>query len=272
MIASPALKSCFWIMYVVVINGNLYVITSTTHLFQTAKLSKTSKYQHMIILNISIADLIMGIYLLSIAACSAYFSGYYAQIYFKWRSSSRCSLIGSLAVLSSEASCFFMVLLTSCRLYKVYKPFSTQSISTRKYKLAIISVWLMAFFIAVFPIPHQIFDYFVHSVEFLNKLTGSKIWNKEKVTKFACRLAILKKKLVECNCNDWDSIKLLLKTNNSEYSSGVEFGYYGQTSVSQTLLGNPKGPAELGNPNTCAKTKLCLILFYSGSRSTLLCA
>ena len=40
--------------------------------------------------------------------------------------------------------------------------------------------------------------------------------------------------------------------------------------MSQTLFGNRKGPVELGNPNTCAKTKLCLILFYSGSRSSLL--
>ena len=33
--------------------------------------------------------------------------------------------------------------------------------------------------------------------------------------------------------------------------------------LSQTLFGNPKGPVELGNPNTCAETKLCLnfILF-----------
>ena len=39
--------------------------------------------------------------------------------------------------------------------------------------------------------------------------------------------------------------------------------------LSQTLFGNPKKPVELGNPNTCAETKLCLILFYSGSRSSL---
>ena len=34
--------------------------------------------------------------------------------------------------------------------------------------------------------------------------------------------------------------------------------------MSQTLLGNPKGPVELGNPNTCVETKLCLnfILFW----------
>ena len=33
--------------------------------------------------------------------------------------------------------------------------------------------------------------------------------------------------------------------------------------MSQTLFGNPNEPVELGNPNTCAETKLCLILFYS---------
>ena len=107
MIASSALKSCFWIMGILVISGNLYVITSTVLLIQTIKLNKSLIYQNVIILNISIADMIMGIYLLSIAGYSAYYSGYYGQIDFKWRSSLRCSLIGSLAVLSNEASCFF---------------------------------------------------------------------------------------------------------------------------------------------------------------------
>ena len=232
MIASSALKSCFWIMCVAVISGNLYVIISTSHFLKTAKLNTGSKYQNLIILNISIADMIMGIYLLSIAVFSAYYSGYYGQIDFEWRSSLRCSLIGSLAVLSSEASCFFMVLLTSTRLYAIYKPFSTLSISTRKYKLAIISVWLIALIIGVLPISHQTFDYFVHNkVEFFNCFTRSKIWNKEKVTKFACRLAMLKNKSMECNCNNWDSTKSFLKTNYPEYSPGAEFGYYGQTSV-----------------------------------------
>ena len=33
--------------------------------------------------------------------------------------------------------------------------------------------------------------------------------------------------------------------------------------LSQILFGNPKGPVQQGNPNTCAETKLCLnfILF-----------
>ena len=232
MIASPALKSCFWIVGIAVISGNLYVITSTILLFKSVKLNKASKYQNVIILNISIADIIMGIYLLSIAVYSVYYSGYYGQIDFEWRSSLRCSLIGSLAVVSSEASCFFIVMLTSIRLYAIYKPFSIPSASTCKYTFAIISVWLLAFLIAVLPIPHQTFDYFVQNkIEFLNRFTRSKIWNKEKVTKFACRLAIMKNKSTECNCNNWNPTKSFLKTNHPEYSPGVEFGYYGQTSV-----------------------------------------
>ena len=232
MIASTALKISFWIMGILVISGNFYVITFTVYLLKTSKLDKSLKYQNVFILNISIADMIMGIYLLSIAVYSVYYSGYYGQIDLEWRSSLRCSLIGSLAVLSSEASCLFMVLLTSTRLYAVYQPFSTLSTSTRKYKLAIISVWLMALIISILPIPHEKFSYFMQNkIEFSNRFTRSKIWNKEKVTKFACRLAMLKNKSMECNCNDWDSTKSFLKTNNPEYSSGAEFGYYGQTSV-----------------------------------------
>ena len=37
--------------------------------------------------------------------------------------------------------------------------------------------------------------------------------------------------------------------------------------LSQTLFGKP---VEQGIPNTCAEAKMCLILFYSGSRSSLL--
>ena len=41
---------------------------------------------------------------------------------------------------------------------------------------------------------------------------------------------------------------------------------------SMTLFGNLKGPVEQGNLNTCSETKLCLILFYSNSSSSLLWA
>ena len=174
----------------------------------------------------------MGIYLLVIAVYSVYYSGYYGQIDLEWRSSLRCSIIGSLAMLSSEASCFFMVLLTSFLLYKIYKPLSILSGSTGKYALFIIVGWLTSFAIAVLPISHLTSEYFVHSVEFSNQFTSTKIWNYENITTFACRLAEMNNQSIKNNSNNWEFTKSFLTSNYPEYSPGVEFGYYGQTSVS----------------------------------------
>ena len=140
MIANPVLRSCFWIMGFAVISGNSYVIITTIKYLKTTKLNKSLKYQQIIALNISIADFIMGIYLAVIAVFSSVYSGYYGQVDYEWRSSLRCSIFGSLAVVSSEASCLLMVLLTACRLYSTYRPFSILSTSTFRYKISIICV------------------------------------------------------------------------------------------------------------------------------------
>ena len=59
-------------------------------------------------------------------------------------------------------------------------------------------------------------------------------------------------------------LKLLKELDRNNISNWMLLKILGfQTKMSQTLFGNPKGPVELGNPNTSAETKLCLnfILF-----------
>ena len=68
-------------------------------------------------------------------------------------------------------------------------------------------------------------------------------------------------------------LKNVCKTNPTSTSITVQTEIHLSpklNSMSQTLFGNPKGSVELGKPNTCAEKKLCLIIFYSGSRSSLL--
>ena len=231
MIESPVLKYCFWIIGMIVICGNLYVIISTTRHLKNAKLNQVIKYNNLIILNISVADTIMGVYLLIIAVHSAYYSGYYDKFDHEWRSSLLCSMTGSLAVLSSEASCLFMVLLASYRLYTIYKPFSTLSLSNHKCKMLFIIVWLISLIIAGLPITSQTSEYFMHSAEFSNQFTQSRIWNVQNITKFACRLARLSNKSMENNNRGWFLTKSYFKKHFSMYSPGLEFGYYSQTSV-----------------------------------------
>ena len=231
MIANPVLRSCFWIMGFAVISGNSYVIITTIKYLKTTKLRKSLKYQQIIVLNISIADFIMGIYLLVIAVFSNIYSGYYGQVDYERRSSLRCSIIGSLAVVSSEASCMLMVLLTACRLYSICRPFSFLSTSTCRYKSSIIFVWLLSFTLAFLPVFHQTSYYFVKSVRFFNRFTNTQIWNKIDITRFACRLANLINKTIIKNGKDWDSTRAFVSDNFPEYSPGEEFGYYSQTSV-----------------------------------------
>ena len=231
MIANPVLRSCFWIMGFAVISGNSYVIVTTIKYLKTTKLNKSLKYQQIIVLNISIADFIMSIYLLVIAVFSSVYSGYYGQVDYEWRSSLRCSIIGSLAVVSSEASCLLMVLLTACRLYSICRPFSFLSTSTFRYKSTITFVWLLSFSLAFLPVLHQTSYYFVQNVRFFNRFTNTQVWNKIDITKFACCLANLINKTIIKNGKDWDSTRAFLSDNFPEYNPGEEFGYYSQTSV-----------------------------------------
>ena len=231
MIASPVLKVFFWIIGMIVITGNLYVIFTTTRLFQTKKLTQLYKFQKIIIINISIADFIMGVYLLTIAIYSTYYSGYYFKFDCQWRSSLSCSIIGCLTILSSEASCLFLVFLTGCRMYTIFKPFEKAFFSSALFGLTVASIWLISFAVAVVPIFKYTSGFFVYSAQFSNLFNVSKIQSKINIKNFACRLAKLSNKSIEENGNNWRYTKKFLAENFPNYSIGLEFGYYGQTSV-----------------------------------------
>ena len=231
MIKYDGLKSCFWVVGIAVIVGNMYVIISTVHYIRKKKnLSTSLKFQHLNVLNISIADFIMGFYLITIAILSTFvYSGNYGEVDRKWRTSYDCSFLGSLAVLSSEASCFLMVLLTFYRLHNVYKPFSTLSSPSFIWKVGLILAWLAAVALAFIPMIRVTGSYFEENIWFSNRFTTTTTGNKTFITKFACRLATLSGETIQDQKN-WQSVKTFLDINFLEYQA-FEEGYYGATSV-----------------------------------------
>ena len=152
MIAEPAIKSVFWIIGVLVLFGNIYVAISTSKFLKQKKSLGGIGFQHVIILNISIADLIMGIYLLTIAVYSAVFSGIYGEVDREWRSGLRCSIIGSLAVFSSETSCFLLVILTAFRLKNITNPIGSLNSSLRPWIICTIAACLLSFTLSIVPV------------------------------------------------------------------------------------------------------------------------
>ena len=231
MIADPFLQSAFWITGFIVIVGNFTVMGITAKHLKSTSLTDSLRCQHLLILNIAIADAIMGTYLITIAILSHTYSGIYGSVDVEWRTSLRCSIIGSLAVISSEASCFLMVVLSAYRLYTIKNPFAAITLSTKRWKAAFCTSWLFAFVLAATPIPHHVIDYFVHGAFLPNYFNPKGVWDKNDLSKFACHVAALKNQSITNVGGDWMSKRRFLEKKFLENSPLKEFGYYGGTSV-----------------------------------------
>ena len=233
MIANIGLRSAFWIISIMVIFGNAAVIVTKIRYLKTSVLSGLLQCQHLVILNISFADLLMGIYLLAIAISSSLYSGYYGSIDSEWRTSLRCSIIGSLAIISSEASCFLMVTLTAFRLYNVCRPFEARVVGSRRWKLCICASWIASLTLGILPIllQHLGLPYFVYSLYFPSKFNRENTWKKNDFSKFVCRFAAMKDKTFEVEGNQWNRIRQFINNTFPNQPPLKEFGYYGETSV-----------------------------------------
>ena len=230
MIENVGIKSAFWIMGILVIVGNSYVITKRISFLKTKQTLDGISFQHFIVLNISIADFIMGIYLISIASYDASFSGFYGKVDGEWRSSLKCSLIGSLAVISSETSCFLMVVLTGFRLKNITQILGSLTASSRPWIICIILAWLFSFFLGIVPVLPQTSQYFLHSFSYTSPFQNS-LWYKTNLEQFACRLSALSNKTIQFIDDKFHSAEAFVARSFPNNASVKLFGYYGETSV-----------------------------------------
>ena len=231
MIANLGIKFAFWIMGILVIFGNSYVIITTISLLKKMKQTLDGvSFQQFIILNISIADFMMGIYLITIASYDVSFSGFYGTVDREWRSSLKCSVIGSLAVISSETSCFLMVVLTGFRLKNITRAMESLTASSRPWIICIIAAWLFSFCLGIVPMLPQTTQYFLHSFSY-SSLFQNGTWYATNLKQFACRLSALSNKTIQIAGNKFQSVETFVAGSFLNDASVKLFGYYGETSV-----------------------------------------
>ena len=75
----------------------------------------------MLILNLAMADFLMGVYLIMLGIARAVSDGIFYRHKLNWRSGATCQAMEVLVVLSSETSVLTMVLLAANRLYVIYR-------------------------------------------------------------------------------------------------------------------------------------------------------
>ena len=120
------------------------------------------------IFNVTISDIFMGVYLLGVVSQGVNYSGHYCFVDKEWRSSNRCWTLGTIAVLSSEASAFIMASMSTFRLVTIYKPFLTRTTNFKWIVLVAVVCWLFSSMFAFLPWIPLKSGYFVSEVWFPN--------------------------------------------------------------------------------------------------------
>ena len=106
---SVVLRVSVWLVAVIAGLGNLAVLVGRLLLLEP------NEVHSFYIKNLSLADLLMALYLFTIAAHDLAFRGYYIHHEASWRHSWQCSLCGFLATLSSESSVLILTIITMDR-------------------------------------------------------------------------------------------------------------------------------------------------------------
>lgn len=144
--SSPVQRSFLWVLGVVALLGNVFVIA------WRLKTKNSNPVSSTLILSLGCADFLMGIYLIAIASVDIYYRGRYIQNSDVWRTSALCKFCGFLSTLSSESSIFTLVLITADRLICISFPFSMARFGLRRTYQLIGIAWAAAVAIAALPL------------------------------------------------------------------------------------------------------------------------
>ena len=106
-----------------------------------------NKVQMFLISNLSLSDLIMGIYMLIIVSADLYYQNTFPSE--SWRASITCKVAGTLSMLSSEASIFFITIISIDRLMGIRYMYSTNRLSTRSARVVIAGLWVFAIALSI---------------------------------------------------------------------------------------------------------------------------
>ncbi len=146
---NTVLRVAMWILGVSAVVGNLLV--AIFRLKEKTE-SDTQFKQRLFICSLALSDLLMGVYMLILASADLYYADDYYIFSDRWRSGLACRIAGFLGLFSSEASVFFITLISVDRFLSVVFPLSQVKLRSKSSKMAVSSLWLISFALSIVPI------------------------------------------------------------------------------------------------------------------------
>ena len=237
MIKHNCLQGMVWVMALFAILGNCITCVKTVFvlkhvMIKQKQLTKIAIAYNLLILNLAVADFLMGIFLLCIGIQNVKTKGSYCYHDRSWRSGTQCEVLGVISFLSSEVSIVTLAFLATYRLYCVLKPIQCRNLKIRFVLLSIVIAWVMAFIISFLPLSNFLQNYFLSHVWIKsNPYFTNDVVSKESLFSFCKTLLVYKLPAhpdvsKSYYCGRWENlIKSLEKVKLLEKVNGT-FGYY----------------------------------------------
>ena len=145
LLSDRVLVGFIWIIGLNALIGNLFV------LIWKQKHSETNSVQSILLSNLAVADFLMGIYMVIIASADVYFGDHFPMQSEKWRSGTVCRIAGTLAILSSEASVFFLTSISVDRLISIrYRDTMSKNRTRSTWTISLV-IWVISLALGLIP-------------------------------------------------------------------------------------------------------------------------
>ena len=145
LLSDRVLVILMWLIGFSALGGNIFVLA------WRRKAAKKSKVQDVLLSNLALSDMLMGAYMIIIASADIYFGQHFPMQSESWRSGTTCRIAGAISIISSEASVFFVTLISIDRFICIRFPFSTRKFTnTFAYVIAVIT-WIFSLSLGVIP-------------------------------------------------------------------------------------------------------------------------
>ncbi|XP_022079238.1 uncharacterized protein LOC110973075 isoform X2 [Acanthaster planci] len=147
LLQTELLRVAMWVLGFSALLGN--VVAIIWRLKGTG--DRCKKTHSFMVMNLAVSDFMMGVYMVMVAAADLSYGETYFRVASQWRSSVVCKIAGVISVMSSEASVFFVTLISiDCFLCIVF-PFSRIHLRERSTKIVVSLLWLVAICLSVVP-------------------------------------------------------------------------------------------------------------------------
>ncbi|XP_072047223.1 G-protein coupled receptor GRL101-like [Amphiura filiformis] len=149
MMQNQVLRVFMWVLGISAVVGNIFVIVLR---MKEKTASETQSKQRLFIFHLALSDSLMGVYMIILACADIYYGDEYFKFSDAWRNGIVCRITGFLGLLSSEASVFFISLITIDRFICVAFPFGRARMTLTSSKTAVGFLWCVALVLSAVPV------------------------------------------------------------------------------------------------------------------------